>query len=138
MSTVGNLRCITFLIRALLIAMCVLVIPKFAASEPNAQQQDEAAKSSKTRVTHGGAAPMRAWARLFPNREGCAKAKLDIWLERGIATYSIFMADIGTTGQHAAARIGGGADATTMLFGEKDCLIRVRIEQASADAGIDN
>jgi len=48
------------------------------------------------------------------------------------------MADMGTTGQHAAARIGGGADGTTMLFGEKDCLIRVRIEQASADASIDN
>jgi len=138
MTAVRNVRCITFLIRALLAAMCVLVIPKLAASEPNTQQRDDAGKSPKALGTPGGAAPMRAWARLFTDREGCARAKLDVWLGQGIATYSIFMADVGATGQRAAARIGGGADGTTMLFGEKDCLIRVRIEQAPTGASIDN
>jgi len=138
MNAVRNVRCITFIVRALLAAMCVLVIPKLAASEPNTQQRRDAGKPPKALGAPGGAAPMRAWSRLFLNREGCAIAKLDIWLNRGIATYSIFMADAGATGQHATARIGGGTDGTTMLFGEKDCLIRVRIEQAPADASIDN
>jgi hypothetical protein len=138
MTAARNVRRITFPIRALLVAMCVLVIPKLAASEPNTQQRDDARKQAKAPWTAGGAAPMRAWSRLFTDREGCARAKLDVWLGRGVATYSIFMADVGATGQLAAARIGGGAEGTTILFGEKDCRIRIRIEQAPADANIDN
>lgn len=138
MSAVRNARRVTFLIRALLVAMCALMIPKLAASESITQQRDDAGKSPKKLGPPGGAAPMRAWSRLFTDREGCARAKLDVWLGRGIATYSIFMTDMGDTGQHVAARIGGGADGTTMLFGEKDCVIRVRIEQAPAGARIDN
>lgn len=135
-----NLRCTSFVIRALLATLCVFVIPKLASSEPDAgtQQRDDAGKSSRALGTPGGGAPMHAWSRLFPNSEGCAAAKLDVWLEKGVVTYSIFMSGAGVGGQRAAARIGGGADGTTLLFGEKDCLIRVLIEQAPAGASIDN
>jgi hypothetical protein len=87
-----NLRCTSFVIRALLATLCVFVIPKLASSEPDAgtQQRDDAGKSPRALGTPGGGAPMRAWSRLFPNSEGCAAAKLDVWLERGVVTYSIF------------------------------------------------
>lgn len=135
-----NPRCVRLAIRALLVGLCVFVIPKLASSEPDAgkAQREDAGKLPKALGTPGGGAPMRAWSRFFPDSEGCAMAKLDVWLERGVATYSIFLSNAGASGQHAAARIGGGADGTTMLFGEKDCLIRVRIEQAPAGASIDN
>ena len=51
-------------------------------------------------------------------------------LERGLLSYSIFLPDLpkGEAGQFAKH---GGARGITMLIGEKDCIIRIRIERAT-------
>ena len=52
-------------------------------------------------------------------------------LERGLLSYSIFLPALpeGDAGQ--IARHGGTENTTTMLLGEKDCVIRIRIERAT-------
>lgn len=139
MNVPRNLRFPTFAISALLAVLCVLMIPMPTSSEPNvgAHQQNDGGKSPKTIGKPGYTPPRSAWSRLYPTSDDCAAAKVDIWLERGVATYSIFVPGAGIGGQRAVARVGGGEDGTTMLIGAKDCLIRVRIERAPAGTTID-
>jgi len=51
-------------------------------------------------------------------------------LERGLLSYSIFLPNLPKeeAGQFAKH---GGARGITMLIGEKDCIIRIRIERAT-------
>lgn len=128
MGHVPNLSCIRLAIRGLLVLMCAFGIPKLASGEPDVVTQQNLS-SKKAKVTPGGGHPMRMTSRLFPDGDDCAVAKVDIWLQRGAVTYSIFLA--GQRTAQLSRSFAGGADGTTMLIGEKDCLVRVRIERAT-------
>ena len=64
---------------------------------------------------------MRLSSRLFADGDDCAVAKVDIWLQRGAMTYSIFLA--GKSPAQVARASAGGSDGTTLLIGEKDCVV---------------
>jgi hypothetical protein len=120
-----------FVIRALLAALCVLVIPKLAQSEPgvSAPQQYVSGEGSKRDPLVGGGTPVQLSSRLFPDSDDCVLAKVDIWLERGRVIHSLFLP--GQRAEHHAEIRPGGAEGTTMIIGGKNCLIRVRIERAA-------
>lgn|SRR5512134_1420967 len=130
-----NVRCITVVLGALLSALCLFVIPKLALSEPavGGPQQDLSGKGSKTSPLVGGGRPMHLSSRLFPDSDDCAVAKVDIWLERGRVTYSLFLP--GQQTGHRAETRPGGAEGTSMIIGGKDCLISVRVERAAKPSG---
>lgn len=132
-----NMRCTRNVIRALLAASCMLMIPKLALSEPNTtgNQQDVSSKGAKSDLFVGGGRPLRMGSRLFPDGDDCAVAKVDIWLERGALTHSVFLAGNSPAQVHRA--YAGGSDGTTLLIGEKDCIVRIRIERATDASAYD-
>lgn len=135
MDTSRNVRCSNFVIRALLVASFMFVVPKLALSEPGvaAPRQDVSGEGSKRDPFVGGGAPVQLSSRLFPDSDDCVLAKIDIWLERGRVTHSLFMP--GQRAEHHAEIRPGAADGTTMIVGGKNCLIRVRIERAENPSG---
>jgi hypothetical protein len=130
-----NARCTSLVIRALFAALCVFVIPKLARGEPDAAAPDRktTAKPSKSDPLVGGGRPMHLSSRLFPESDDCAVAKVDIWLERGRVTYSVFVP--GQRTEHRVETRPGGAEGTSMIIGGKDCLISVRVERAANSSG---
>jgi hypothetical protein len=135
MDTQRKVHCTSFVIGALLAASSVLVIPKLALSEPGvaAPQQDVSGKGSKRDPFVGGGTPVHLSSRLFPDSDDCVRAKVDIWLERGRVTHSLFLP--GQRAEHHAEIRPGAAEGTTMIIGGKNCLIRVRIERAANPSG---
>jgi hypothetical protein len=135
MNVPRNACCTSFVIRALLAASCMFVIPKLALSEPSVAvpQQDVSAKGSKRDLFVGGGAPLQLSSRLFPDSDDCVLAKVDIWLERGRVTHSLFLP--GQRAEHHAEIRPGAAEGTTILVGGRNCLIRVRIERAANPSG---
>lgn len=121
------------LIRGFLVLLCLLAVPKLVSGEPDATP-DQATPSSK-KAKGGSHQPLRFSSRLFPDGNDCAVAKVDLWLQRGNVTYAVFLP--GESPAQVSRSVPGGADGTTILVGEKDCLVRIRIERAS-DASIYN
>ena len=113
--------------------LCVLAIPRLASSEPDltADHQDFLKKFRLLGLDDIDRPRRRFISRLAPESDGCPVARIDIALERGMLSYSIFLPDLpeGETGQFARSASAG--PGTTMLIGEKDCIIRIRIEQAT-------
>jgi hypothetical protein len=69
-----------------------------------------------------------SWSRMLPDSKDCASAKLDIWVQYGTMTYTAFTPE---SDRRFKALVGGTA-GTTMLIGDNECLIRVRIEPVPA------
>ena len=139
MNVPQNLRCFTFPICAVLAVAGVLVISSPTSSEPGAgvPSQEKGGKSIPAIGKPGNRPPGSSWSRFYPPSDGCAEAKVDIWLARGVATYSLFVPGAGSGGQRAITRVGAGDEATTILVGAKDCLISIRVERAPAGTTID-
>jgi hypothetical protein len=57
---------------------------------------------------------------------------VDIAFERSLMTYEVFLPDLpeGDSGQTWKS-YSGGSDGTTILIGENDCVVRIRIERAT-------
>jgi hypothetical protein len=130
MGHTSNLPCIGLLIRGLLVLLCVFAVPKLASSEADipADQKNLSTKPPKA-LSQGGGYSGRASSRLYPDSNDCAAAKLDIWFQRGTVTHTVFLPG----GELRFRALMGGAEReTTMLVGERDCLIRVRIEPVPA------
>jgi hypothetical protein len=127
----------TLLVRGLLVLLCALAVPKLASSEPDvaADHQDILKKYRLLGLDDFDRPRRRFISRVAPDSNGCPVARIDMALERGLLSYSIFLADLpeGEAGQ--SAKHGGGGYGTTMLIGEKDCVIRIRIERAT-DLGV--
>ena len=118
-----------FFIRGLLVLLCVFAIPKLASSEADrpAGQQNTPAEQKKEfpRFVRG---PTSASSRMFPDSKDCAAAKLDIWVQYGRMTYTAFTPN----SEIRLKALVGGMQGTTMLIGEGECLIRVRIQPVPA------
>ncbi|MBX9778377.1 MAG: hypothetical protein K2Y71_28720 [Xanthobacteraceae bacterium] len=74
--------------------------------------------------------PSHVSSRLFADHDDCDTAKLDVWLNNGLLTYSLF--------PDAEAPTVEGADVpgkTTVLIGRKDCQVRIVIERADGRSG---
>lgn len=125
-------HCITLLVRGLLVLLCALAVPRLASSEPDvASDHLDVLKKYRLLGLDGFDRPRRRFmSRVAPENAGCPVARIDMALERGLLSYSIFLPDLpeGEAGQSAKH---GGAHGTTMLIGEKDCVIRIRIEHAT-------
>ena len=123
---------IRLLMRGLLVLLCALAVPRLASSETDiAPSHPNLLKKYRLLGLEDFDRPRRRIvSRVAPESDGCATARIDMALERGLLSYSIFLPVLpeGDTGQ--TARHGGG-DGTTMLLGEKDCVIRIRIERAT-------
>ena len=128
----ANRRTILF-IRGSLVLLCLFAVPDLVSGEPDSTADQAAPSSKNAKASPGGALPMRVTSRLFPDGDDCAVAKVDIWLQRGDVTYSTFLA--GKSPAQISRSNAGGPDGTTILIGEKDCLVRIRIERAS-DASV--
>jgi hypothetical protein len=68
----------------------------------------------------------RTASRFYPTHEDCAAVKLDIWIDRGMMTYTVLNnPDVGVQ----AIETTDDPGRTTMLIGEKNCRVRVLIER---------
>jgi hypothetical protein len=132
MSRPTSQHCIRLLVRGFLVLLCALAVPKLASSEPDiAPGHPDIFKKYKLLGLDDFDRPRRRFvSRVAPETDGCPTARIDIALERGLLSYSIFLPDLpeGEAGQSAKH---GGGDGTTMLIGEKDCVIRIRVERAT-------
>lgn len=123
---------IALLVRGLLVLLCVLAVPRFASSESSAAS-DHPSPLSKFRVfSLDGSPARRIFAGLGVRSDNCAVAKVDIAFERGLMTYAVFLPALpeGDSGQTWKSH-SAGSDGTTILVGEKDCVVRIRIERAT-------
>jgi hypothetical protein len=127
-----NQHCIALLVRGLLVLLCALAVPRSSLSEPDvaADRHDMFKKYRLLGLDDFDRPRRRFVSRVAPETNGCPTARIDMALERGLMSFSIFMPDLpeGEAGQFARH---GGRDGTTMLIGEKDCIVRIRIEHAT-------
>jgi hypothetical protein len=125
-------HCITLLVRGLLVLLCALAVPTLASSEPDVTSDhlDVLKKYRLLGLDDFDRPRRRFMSRVAPESDGCPVARIDMALERGLLSYSISLPDLpeGEAGQSAKH---GGAYGITMLIGEKDCVIRIRIEHAT-------
>ena len=121
-----------FIIRGLLILLCIFAVPKPASSEGEALTDQDIIASQRPKIVHQGVDnPGNTSLRLFAENKDCATAKLDIWLQRGTVTHSASLSDGGVN-----FRTAGGEKGRTMIIGGRDCRVRVRIEAVPADTSI--
>jgi hypothetical protein len=130
MSHISSVLCIRLLMRGLLILLCVLAVPSLTSSETASDHLGFFKKYRLLGLDDFDRPRRRIVSRVAPDSDGCPVARIDMALERGLLSYSIFLPDLpkGNVGQSAKH---GGGDGTTMLIGEKDCVIRIRIERAT-------
>jgi hypothetical protein len=123
---------ITLLVRGLLVLLCVLAVPRFASSESGAASDHPSPLSKFRAFSLDGSPARRIFSGLGIRNENCAVARVDIAFERGLMTYAVFLPDLpeGDSGQTWKSS-SGGSDGTTILLGEKDCVVRIRIERAT-------
>jgi hypothetical protein len=127
---------ITLLVRGLLVLLCVLAVPRFASSESGAASDHPSPLSKFRAFSLDGSPARRIFSGLGIRNENCAVARVDIAFERGLMTYAVFLPDLpeGDSGQTWKSS-SGGPDGTTILIGEEDCVVRIRIERAT-DLGV--
>jgi hypothetical protein len=132
MSHTSSQLCIRLFMQGLLVLLCALAVPRLASSETDiVPSHPNLLKKYRLLGLEDFDRPRRRFvSRVAPETDGCPTARIDIALERGLLSYSIFLPDLpeGEAGQSADH---GGGDGTTMLVGEKDCVIRIRIERAT-------
>jgi hypothetical protein len=133
MCNLENMRNIGLVLGGLLAVLAASFVSKPASSEGWTYQLDNSDGWGGIRRTPAGNPPMRVTSRLFPTNDDCAAAKLDVWLDRGILTYTLFKPGNPGTAQRADTVDVPGR--TTMLIGEKACRIRVVIERADDPSG---
>lgn len=147
MSNLRSLRAIGLVLGGALAGVSLFTAPKYASSAFRGGDAVEGAivyEQAKPEISHqpnnpegwGGIhrvpagrlfGPMHVSSRLFPANDGCAAVKLDVWINRGLLSYSLF------NNPDAGAPPANSTDApgrTTMLIGEKNCRIRIVIERA--------
>lgn len=123
-------RRIRTLIRGLLALLCLFAIPKLVMSEGEPlTDQDIISSKRPKRIPQGHGYGQSLSLPFYRENNDCAVAKVDIWLLHGWVTHAVSPPDAGW-------RTRSGAKRTTMIFGGKDCLIRVRIEPVPAGTSI--
>jgi len=128
-----KIRNIGLVLGGLLAILAASFVSKPASSEDWMHRLDNADGWGGMRHTRPGNAPMRVTSRLFSNNDDCATAKLDVWLERGILTYTLF----NPGNPHAAhtAEFFDEPGRIAMLIGEKNCRVRIVVERADGRSG---
>lgn len=119
-------------IRGLLTLLCVLAVPRLGSGESEAaSDHPDIFKKYRLLGLDDFDRPRRRFvSRVAPESDGCPTARIDMALERGLLSYSIFLPDLPQKDAGQSAKHGGG-HGTTMLIGAKDCVIRIRIERAT-------
>jgi hypothetical protein len=149
MSKLRNLRDIGLVLAGVVAGACLSSLPKQASSA--SQEGDAIAgaiiieKDKRNRQQHqpdnaegwGGITryssyyrPSHVSSRLFPDHDDCDVAKLDVWLNNGLLTYSLFPDTEAPTAESTDV-----LGKTTMLIGRKDCQVRIVIERADGRSG---
>lgn len=133
MDHTSNARYGRLLVRGMLILLCVCAIPKLASSEiDQPTDQHNAPTKQQKALPRYVRRPTGASSRMLRDSKDCAAAKLDVWIQSGTMTYTVFLPD----SELRFKALVGGTEGTTMLIGEKECLIRVRIQAVPAGTTI--
>lgn len=149
MSKLTNLRDIGLVLAGVLVGAWLFGVPKQASSafregaavegaiifeKDRANQTDYRPDSPEGwgRIARdsGYYHPSRVSSRLFPDYDDCGAMKLDVWLNGGVLTYSLFP-DVEATAAESTDIPG----KTTMLIGRKDCQVRIVIERGDGRSG---
>ena len=149
MSKLPNLRDIGLVLAGVLVGACLFSVPKQASSalrEGDAVQGAIIIEKDRTNRLErrpdnpegwGGVTryssyyrPSRVSSRLFADHDDCGAVKLDVWLNSGLLTYSLF-----PEVDAPAAESTDVPGKTTMLIGRKDCQVRIVIERADGRSG---
>ena len=127
---------ITLIVRGLLVLLCALAVPRLASGESNVAVDHPSPLTKFRAFSLEGKPARRIFTGIGVKSDNCPVAKVDIAFERGLMTYAIFLPDLpeGDSGQTWKS-YSGGPDGTTILVGEKDCVVRIRIERAT-DLGV--
>jgi hypothetical protein len=144
MSKLPNLRDISLLLAGVLVGACLFSVPKQASSAfregaaiegaviVETDRQDRTERRADNPEGWGGIArrssyyrPSHVSSRLFPDHHDCDTVKLDVWLNSGLLTYSLF-----PDAEAPSAESTDVPGKTTMLIGRKDCQVRIVIERA--------
>ena len=129
MSRPTSQHCIALFVRGLLVLLCALAVPRLASSEPDvAPGHPDIFKKYRLLGLDDFERPKRrVVSRIAPESDGCPVARIDIALERGLLSHSVFLPD--KDAWHSAK--SGGGDSTTIFVRENNCLIRIHIERAT-------
>jgi hypothetical protein len=111
----------------LLVSLCALCVPKLAASEHGVAPGDILKKYRLLGLDDFDRPRRLVVSRIAPESDGCPVARIDIALERGLLSHSVFLPD--KDAWHSAK--SGGGDSTTIFVRENNCLIRIHIERAT-------
>jgi hypothetical protein len=150
MCNVWNLRDVGLVLGGVLVGACLFSAPKPASSAYRGgdavmgaivyekDKSDRWEREPNNPEGWGGITrsssyywPMRVSSQLFPNHEDCGAVKLDVWINSGLLTYSLFNPEPDVS----PAENTDAPGKTTMLIGGKDCRVRVTIERADGRAG---
>jgi hypothetical protein len=119
------------IVRGLLVLLCILAAPRLAAGESDVVKDDPNPSSDFRVFSLDGKPARHIFTGIGMGGENCAVARVDIAFERGMMAYGVFLPVLkeGDSGQTWKS-YAGGPDGTTILIGEKDCVVRIRIELA--------
>ena len=131
MSHSRSLRAIGVFLGGVMVIVGLLTVPRYASS---ASQKGDAVQGAVVyeQKTPSAFGPAHRSLRLFPANDDCAAVKLDVWINRGFLTYSLFGDPDAAAPPAESADVSG---KTTMLIGGKNCRIRVVIERADEPSG---
>lgn len=150
MSRLRNLRDIGLVLAGVAAGACLFGLPKQASSafregdavagavivekdKSNRTQRQPDNPEGWGRITRVSSyyQPSHVSSRLFPDHEDCGAVKLDVWLNRGVLSYSLLNSE-------ADASLAESTDVpgkTTMLIGGGKCQVRILIERADGRTG---
>lgn len=149
MSKLRNFRDIVLVLVGVLVGACLVGAPKYASSafgegdaimgaiiiEKDKRNRTEGRPNNPERwgeITRYSSyySPSRVSSRLFPDHDDCDAVKLDVWLNSGLLTYSLF-----SDAEAPTAESTDVPGKTTMLIGRKDCQVRIVIERGDGRSG---
>lgn len=133
MGSSETIRSVGLILGGFFAVLLASFVTKTASSENWMHRLDNADGWGGMRHTRAGNAPMRVTSRLFSNNDDCVTVKLDVWLERGILTYTLFSPDR-PRDTHTADFVDEPG-RVIMLIGEKNCRVRVQIERDDGRSG---
>ena len=150
MCNLGNLRDIGLVLAGVLAGACLFSVPNQASSayrgsdavmgaivygKDKSERWERQPNNSEGwgGITRSSSYywPMRVSSQLFPNHEDCGAVKLDVWINSGLLTYSLFNPEEDVSPAESSDVPG----KTTVLIGGKDCQVRIVIERADGRSG---
>ncbi len=131
MSHSRSLRAIGLFLGGVLATVGLFTVPRYASSAHREGEAVQGAIVYEQKIP-SAFGPVHRSSRLFSANDDCAAVKLDVWINRGFLTYSLFSDPDAGAPPAESADVSG---KTTMLIGGKNCQVRIVIERADGRSG---